>query len=895
MVDNNAAMPSRKRNRASIVCGFCRKRKVKCDRQVPCSTCVKYGNKECHYSNHDEKEKANTNLMSELNNLKAKLHTIEGMIGNNVDPSSLSKRSSSSSYNKVDSSDETSSTKHESYSDNSSTAIGTPPDILSEEISLFDGHSSIIDKFAFSRRSHGIFSWVTFTKLDPVTEVISGYIHSILTNHLKKVFNDDGDQEKSGKVFREKIMAELNVTAMKKNSCVATSNGIDLIDQRAKKLGVVFYDWEGYDGVHLTERIKLILPTKVVIWKLIRRYFDALYPFFPYIDENTFRDQVISVIGSESYENEKVESLTIRTKLDFAVSGLLLIVLRLSYLSLFSSVVATNEAEFLRSDPSVEPEEKRFLINNPINIDAVTIAKDCLFSFNMLDIASLHVLQLAFYLKIYATFAPEEGDGSLVGTSQIFTGIAVQMAMDLGLNRDPDFYPAGLQDEKVNNLSRKIWHGILQIDMMFSLASGRPLVADTTYSDTKLPFYKPGNENLNDIEKEKEVLLAFRNFFTYYGPLKDISRLVLNMRTKFRVGDLMSKLTSLDNVLKSHQDKLSILTSEHVFSSTFAMRETMDVLVYVNIRFFLLSNYLHMFVHYEKLRRFDISFCFLRKILSETIFDMLPFMNRVLGASNKKFNHVIDLILIPTLEVGIHKSCLVVSALIARTYFVKYHYEKAVSLSGFAGTDQRYLSLLVDVQGKLESTFKSLYDLVNKLSGRYYYAWRIGKIFNIISGIITSKTLSEKLGSPDFEYKPEIPIFELQELNDVLNDGINTLQSSTMTENSDRISQTKSKSPNKLQFDPVNPEEEMQESNCTLSSDEIDNFWLQMMKKLKSNASFVCDTPQYRDPSLDINSNTPELLNTQFSEIQNLLDFSAFNHDADVFSSDFFDNMEFQM
>lgn len=888
MVDNNATMSSRKRNRASIVCGFCRKRKVKCDRQVPCSTCVKYGNIECHYSNHDEKEKANTNLMSELNDLKAKLHTIEDMIGNNTDASSLS-------YNKVDSSDDTSSTKHESYSDSSSTAIDTPSDILGEEISLFDGHSSIIDKFAFVRRSHGIFSWVTFTKLDPVTEVISGYIHSILTNHLKKVFNDDGDQEKSGKVFREKIMAELNVTAMKKNSCLATSNSIDLTEQRAKKLGVVFYDWEGYEGVHLTERIKLILPTKVVIWKLIRRYFDALYPFFPYIDENTFRDQVISVIGPESYENEKVELLNIRTKLDFAVLGLLLIVLRLSYLSLFSSVVATNEAEFLRSDPSVGSEEKLFLINNPINIDAVTIAKDCLFLFNMLDIASLHVLQLAFYLKIYATFAPEEGDGSLVGTSQIFTGIAVQMAMDLGLNRDPDCYPVGLQNEKVNNLSRKIWYGILQIDMMFSLASGRPLVADTTYSDTKLPFYKPGNENINDIEKEKEVVLAFKNFFTYYGPLKDITRLVLNMRTKFRVGDLMSKLTSLDNELKSHLYKLSLLTSEHVFSSTFAMRETMDVLVYVNIRFFLLSNYLHMFVHYEKLRRFDISFYFLRKILSEIVFDMLPFMNRLLDVSNKRFNHVIDLILIPTLEIGIHKSCLIISALIARTYFVKYHYEKAVNLSALGGADQKYLSLLVDVQGKLELTFRSLYDLVNKLSGRYYYAWRIGKVSNIILGIITSKTLSEKLGSPDFEYKPKIPIFELQETNDVLSDGINALRSSTMTESSDSITEANNKSPNKLQFDPVNPGEEIQESNCTLSSDEIDNFWLQMMKKLKSNASLVYDTPQYGDPSLDINSNTSKLLNTQFSEIQNLLDFSAVNHDAEVFSSDFFDNMEFQI
>lgn len=76
-------MTSRKRHRISVVCGFCKKRKVKCDKGNPCSTCIKYGNMECHYDIQgvdvvsNKVNDAEYMVQGELQILKAKIRNLE--------------------------------------------------------------------------------------------------------------------------------------------------------------------------------------------------------------------------------------------------------------------------------------------------------------------------------------------------------------------------------------------------------------------------------------------------------------------------------------------------------------------------------------------------------------------------------------------------------------------------------------------------------------------------------------------------------------------------------------------------------------------------------------------------------------------------------------------------
>lgn len=70
----------RKRNRPSVVCTFCKRRKVRCDKGNPCSTCAKYGNKECVYGDASPPH-AGPDAASELEFLKQKVQMLESSMG----------------------------------------------------------------------------------------------------------------------------------------------------------------------------------------------------------------------------------------------------------------------------------------------------------------------------------------------------------------------------------------------------------------------------------------------------------------------------------------------------------------------------------------------------------------------------------------------------------------------------------------------------------------------------------------------------------------------------------------------------------------------------------------------------------------------------------------------
>lgn len=103
-------------------------------------------------------------------------------------------------------------------------------------------------------------------------------------------------------------------------------------------LGLTFYDGGIDEELKLIEKIELVLPNKRITWKLIERFFTHLYPFFAIIDELYFKSLINRLLGPESSDDEKISKLKVEKRLDFVYLGLLLIVLRLSYLSLFSNI-----------------------------------------------------------------------------------------------------------------------------------------------------------------------------------------------------------------------------------------------------------------------------------------------------------------------------------------------------------------------------------------------------------------------------------------------------------------------------------------------------------------------------------------------------------------------------
>lgn len=93
------------------------------------------------------------------------------------------------------------------------------------------------------------------------------------------------------------------------------------------------------------------------------------------------------------------------------------------------------------------------------------VIRYALSSFHFLRKVHFSVFQCTLYLKLYQTFASEEGDGADGADSQIFNGVLIHMAYSLGIHREPRQFKHGFKDEKHNNLCRKIWHYLVFSDI----------------------------------------------------------------------------------------------------------------------------------------------------------------------------------------------------------------------------------------------------------------------------------------------------------------------------------------------------------------------------------------------------------------------------------------------
>lgn len=158
--------------------------------------------------------------------------------------------------------------------------------------------------------------------------------------------------------------------------------------------------WSDIDQeTKLTSKINLVLPDRSAVQLLVDRFFKKLCFFFPPIDEMSFRTDMETLI---IYDFEgHVFSIAFRTKDDFAFLATMLIVLRLSYFSLFDNIVSRNEQSINSIDPSSKLQDTKFLFLNPIHIDVISVAELCIKGFDLTRSQSFGVLQAIIFLKIY--------------------------------------------------------------------------------------------------------------------------------------------------------------------------------------------------------------------------------------------------------------------------------------------------------------------------------------------------------------------------------------------------------------------------------------------------------------------------------------------------------------
>lgn len=653
------------------------------------------------------------------------------------------------------------------YSDKFKALIGVNPYGNEDEvISFHDGSNSLFVQDE-SSVNFGPFSWAALLKRDKTLsflwDVVSekkGRNEIYSTKPFESSNSSDKQDSPSEARFQKKVSADVENGDLKPY-IKRDRKANNLSKEDALRSGINFYDGEIDREMQLFEKVRMILPTKKVIWKLIKQFFFYVYAFTPFVDEQAFKETISRVIGPESEEEVLISEFNVENRLDLAHLGILLIVLRLAYISYFSNDYNTNHYNLTNFDPSPEARELKYLLTHPININVIDVARDCFQQFQIMKRVSFPVLQLAFFIKSYSFFAPEEGvDDS---EPQTFSGVILFMAYQVGLNREPDKFMGLLQNPRMNNIRRKMWGHIRLWDIYYGCTGGDPLMVHANTYDTKLPYYEPGNENNSNIELDKLVTEYCTKCCVNVPLVMNVLKLVLNVNSKPLVRELCHALNILEiNFYNDDVTLVNQLSPGGKIDLALYFSTTMQAKYYLFMRAFFMSVYSYLFLHYEQ-NDLNLAYFYLKKLMIIGCNDIMPHYNKLLKGTHGSA----DMIINPILQNLVNKCNQLNFSVIIRVNFkinqmqrLPEHFDQLKKNEAYAN----YHRALCRLSSYVTRCAEILIAGASRLSSRYYYAWRLAKSHTFLLKTITSVDFYNKYHSrPNLE----LPKFSLEQIEEL--------------------------------------------------------------------------------------------------------------------------------
>lgn len=543
----------------------------------------------------------------------------------------------------------------------------------------------------------GMFSWRAYCRMDSSLHYLWSFVDNKISSTELATFCKPVNTSDGG------MKGELNRSNIEKGQL----NMGESVKDTGKTLGLnVQSDYS--DNLSLIAKIEMSLPNRKVIWKLIDIYFEGLYPRLPFSDEKDFKAAVVRLIGSDINETQPL--IKINEDIDFADLGILLIMLRLSYLSLFCTDNKENEIAFNSEDPDPRVQEKKYLLNHPINVETFFFSQQCLNKFNLFNVTDIRVLLLLLYTYSYRIMGPEFGMEPESNTNHTMLGLLFQIAISLGLHRDPARLDKSLPSRLVN-IRRKIWFYINMEDLVSSYTIGLPLRANTVPSDCKPPTYSinADESNLSNLESEmvnqkmcklfnQRLILLLQNFIV---EMMDISK-------NHKIEDIVKQSTILEKVYEFFHQQIGV---ELFQSKDLDFFDMVKYKVHLATHGSHLSAIFQFFSYFDKLNETELSFYFLYKIFKEYL-PVLTELNYIMKKSNKLVTLIIAAALIAINKINF----IVIGVLLRLRIFMSYH--------TILPENMQYYEKL---KNSLTQYLEYLLKFVNMFSDKYYYSWFINK------------------------------------------------------------------------------------------------------------------------------------------------------------------------
>lgn len=706
----------KKRKKPTKSCSFCRKKKVKCDQKLPCSTCLRYGNTECDFIGPalTMRQSAVTNLFPKLENgdtsnvdnrNKLALPSLESSLDRNIGDSVL---------------------KNYIYFESD------------EEYVNIDDCKQVAGADPRDRQTFGPFSWVTLSFGDSYYM----FIYKPVLDLYKKSSKDTGtvlhdtdvyarecerfksDHYLSRKAYCKKLMKSNNA---EKYVAFPEDNAINSTYFRHTVM-------KEDDSAKLLSFLIDKIPAKEVTEFLLHVFFSTLCGFIPVLDEKDFRETISQILGQEDSVNGKFTNMNIRKKTDFALVGILLAILRISSLSCSPLPNIFNEQQ---KTLNVMKGKKDYI---ELTSECFNAAKVCLDQIDIYQCSNISALQLLIFVYVIHLYSPEEGggiDGRLV---RMFLSNIIQLAYSIGLHHDPRHIPLRFRHSNLDNVARKIWHFIVYMDTCNSLMSGDPLFTAVFPSDTALPVFSELNNNSSDLSLEKETFSNFRKKHNLVSRLNDILSILLNSKEGANLKDLSRRVYNLELLNEEYDASMQKFISE---SNNITRITAINIVDCFRLKSFLFSLYFKLVLKYDKNGNQILSDHYMIKAINHSLRD--PFKLYFYFRSNSSlYENSGKFFIIPNLILMVQKSLTCISLLLIRLNFWK------VKLKTFgppkdSTSEQSIMIKCEHAISLLLFCFSTSYDIVYSLRSSYYLAWRLTRVYTLVISVILSDEFPENV------------------------------------------------------------------------------------------------------------------------------------------------------
>lgn len=346
-----------------------------------------------------------------------------------------------------------------------------------------------------------------------------------------------------------------------------------------------------------------VLPSKKIIMILLFRFFKFVYPFMPFLDENSFFFEISGITGNVDFKNTKLESLNFHNKYDYATMGILLIALKLAHLSI-------SDKEFEEKEDLKELKAFSFKSN------LITAVNLCLDQYkHWRKPFSLRIMQLLLYRKLYYRYCTEDDDVSDGSGNQILLGTLFSTAYAIGLNRDPDELAKLANSSKQTThaqLWRRIWHKLLELDANQGITLGLPLHAidDRSY-DTSLPKEESHDDDVDAfINKDYKFVEEKNQLF------RDVHNAVCNIRNSPSILDIIHLTKKLENFAHFKIGSLKEILSDKSLPKFALIKKVCYLFEVTSVN---LNLYTVLFRHFEEKKNIKRTYQYLEESLSVSL------------------------------------------------------------------------------------------------------------------------------------------------------------------------------------------------------------------------------------------------------------------------------------